>query len=76
MSNRVAHINIIRSSIVVAFSEKEEQEIAAEENDAQFTHDDLNELISDDEEEDHLLFNVEPGSTHKHHQIFNCCSIQ
>lgn len=36
------------------FLTKEEQEIAAEEKDAQFAHDDLNELISDDEEEDYL----------------------
>lgn len=36
------------------FLTKEEQEIAAEEKDAQFAHDDLNELISDDEEEDDL----------------------
>ncbi|KAJ5253812.1 uncharacterized protein N7525_007394 [Penicillium rubens] len=41
-------------AFVKDFLTKEEQEIAAEENDAQFTHDDLNELISDDEEEDHL----------------------
>ncbi|KAJ5041439.1 hypothetical protein NUH16_003403 [Penicillium rubens] len=41
-------------AFVKDFLTKEEQEIAAEDNDAQFTHDDLNELISDDEEEDHL----------------------
>jgi hypothetical protein len=36
------------------FLTKEEQEKAAEEKNAQFTHDDLTKITGDDEEEDHL----------------------
>jgi hypothetical protein len=42
-------------AFVKDFLTKEKQEIAAEEKNAQFTHDDLAEIISDHEEEDHLL---------------------